>query len=584
MTQTAQAGAGTAAHGRAAAPSAAGTPRRFGGRGEPAPAALWIASAGLVLIVAIPFVFIVLQALFPNLGRGSLSAPLTHLPATLSDPALLRMSVNTVLLGVAVAALSALVALPLAVFRALFRVPGAALWDALMLVPFMIPPYIATLGWIMSLQPRGYLHQLAGFHLAPFLFSFAGMAFVMALNTFPLVYFAVSRTLEAVGSRYADVGRVFGATPWKAFWRITLPLSTPGLAASLLLVFAMAIEEYGTPAALGGHTGFQVLVTGIEVRVSDWPIDLPGASVMALALVLLSFGAFLIQRRVLAARNYQTTAGKPQAIVKRELGAWRTPVLAAFGAVAFVAAGAPLLAILATALSRTISGGLALDNLTLANFAQVLQGGSAPLKALGFSLALGIATAAIAGLLGAISSYVVVKTKARGRLLLDILTILPNALPGVVVAVGLILPWNQPWLPLTPYNTSLILLLAYCCILLPQPVRYTTAALHQIGDNLEAAARVCGATGMVAFRRILLPLMAPSLVASMLLVFAVASRELVASLLVAPVGVQTVATFIWRQFEQGSVGLGMAMAFLAIVLTTLIPLLVLSLMRRSPVM
>nr|WP_292869052.1 ABC transporter permease subunit [Mesorhizobium sp.] len=133
------------------------------------------------------------------------------------------------------------------------------------------------------------------------------------------------------------------------------------------------------------------------------------------------------------------------------------------------------------------------------------------------------------------------------------------------------------------YNTSLILLLAYCCILLPHPVRYTHAALLQIGDNLEAAARVCGASGMTALRRILLPLIRPSLVSAMLLVFAVASRELVTSILVAPVGVQTVATFIWRQFEQGSIGLGMAMAFLAIVLTTLLPLLVLGLMRVSVV-
>jgi iron(III) transport system permease protein len=83
-------------------------------------------------------------------------------------------------------------------------------------------------------------------------------------------------------------------------------------------------------------------------------------------------------------------------------------------------------------------------------------------------------------------------------------------------------------------------------------------------------------------RRILLPLVAPSVTSSMLLVFAVASRELVASILVAPVGVQTVATFIWRQFDQGSIGLGMAMAFIAIVLTTLLPLLVLGIMRRSP--
>ena len=245
------------------------------------------------------------------------------------------------------------------------------------------------------------------------------------------------------------------------------------------------------------------------------------------------------------------------------------------------AAGVPLLAILATALSRTISGGLAFDNISFNNFILVFSNSAGAVGALVNSFSLGIGTALITGLIGVMAAYTVVKTKIRGRIAIDTLTIIPNALPGIVVAVGLILAWNMPWLPATPYNTALILLLAYCCILLPQPVRYTTAAFQQIGDNLEAAARVFGASGLTAFRRILLPLVFPSLASAMLLVFALASRELVASVVVAPVGMQTIATFIWRQFEQGSIGLGMAMAFIAILITTLLPLLLLTLLRRS---
>ena len=547
---------------------------------QPINPAVLVAALGLVVVVAVPFAFILLQAIFPELGRGSLAAPFSHLFDTLGDAKLIPMTGNTILLGLGVMALSALIAVPLAVLRALFKVPGALVWDLLMLVPFMIPPYIATLGWTMTLQPRGYVHQLFGFNLAPFLFSVWGIIFVMTLNTFPVIYFAVSRTVESVGSRYADVGRVFGASAWRSFWRITLPLSTPGLAASLLLVFAMAIEEYGTPAALGRRAGFDVLVTGIDLRVSDWPIDLPGAAILSLMLVLLSFGAFLIQRWILTRRSYQTTTGKPQNVDKRDLGRWSPLVVAGFAAITLLATAVPMLGILATALSRTISGGLALGNLGLDNFAAILTDGTGALRALGTSLSLGVAAALFTGLLGALSAYAVVKSNFRGRNLLDILTILPNALPGIVVAVGLILAWNQPWLPVTPYNTALILLLAYCCILLPQPVRYATAAFHQVGDNLEAAARVSGATPMVAFRRILLPLILPSLLASMLLVFAVATRELVASIIVAPVGMQTIATYIWRQFEQGSVGLGMAMAFVTILITTIFPLVVLSLLGK----
>jgi iron(III) transport system permease protein len=404
---------------------------------------------------------------------------------------------------------------------------------------------------------------------------------VMAFNTFPVVYFAVSRTVEAVGARYADVGRVFGATPARAFWRITLPLSAPGLVASLMLVFAAAIEEYGTPAALGRRAGFQVLVTGIDLRISDWPIDLPGAAILSILLVTLSLVAFLLQRWILSRRSYQTVSGKPLAKDKRPLGAYKLLVVIAFAVVSFLATGLPLLAILMTALSRTISGGLAFDNLSLDNFAAVFSNSAGAVEALGNSFSLGIGTAVITGLIGVVAAYTVVKTRMRGRIAIDIMTILPNALPGIVVAVGLILAWNMPWLPATPYNTGLILLLAYCCILLPQPVRYTVAAFQQIGDSLEAAARVSGASGATAFRRILLPLVFPSLASAMLLVFALASRELVASVVVAPVGMQTIATFIWRQFEQGSVGLGMAMAFVAILITTLLPLLLLSLLRRG---
>ncbi len=540
----------------------------------------WTAAAGLGLVVALPVAFVVLQAIFPEIGAGSFAKPFAHLPKLLDDPKLIRLTFNTLALGVGVSALAAAIAVPLAILRALFRIPFAKFWDVAMLIPFMIPPYIATLGWVLTLQPRGYAQQIFGFHLGPFLFSVWGMALVMALHTFPLVYFAVSRIVEAIGARWADVARVFGATPGRAFWRVTLPLATPGLAASLLLVFAATIEEYGTPATLGRRSGFDVLVTEIDHRVADWPIDLAGAALFSLILVALSLAAFLIQRKVVARGNWVTTSGKPLDKDKRELGAWTVPVLVLFTLVAVVATLIPLGGILATALSRTVSGGLALGNLGLQHFAAIGNDGAGAMRALTTSVTLGIATALLTGALGVGTAYVVVKTKFRARAALDMLTALPHALPGVVVAVGLILAWNQPALPFTPYGTQLILLLAYACILLPQPVRYATAALVQIGDSLEAAARVCGANAFVAFRRIVLPLIAPSVVTAMLLVFAVATRELVASTLVAPVGTQTVATFIWKQFDQGSVGLGMAMAFVAIVLTTIIPLIVIGFLGR----
>lgn len=539
----------------------------------------WISTIGLLVVVGIPCLFVIVQAIFPEIGSGSFAAPFSLFFKTLADRSLFGLAGNTLLLGVGTVFFAALFAFPLAALRALYRVPGALLWDGILLVPFMIPPYIAALGWIMTLQPRGYLEQLVGVNLASLLFSVPGIMIIMGLNTFSVVYFVLSRTFETVGARYSDVGRVFGAGQWRSFWRITFPLATPGLAASLLLVFAMAIEEYGTPAALGRRIGFEVLVTGIENRVAEWPVDLPGAATLSLVLVSMALVAFMLQRWILNRRDYRIVGGKPQAFDKRSLGVWTLPVVGLFGFVSFLATGLPILAILATALSQTISGGLTLANMGLANFTELLASGGEGLQALGNSLLLGVTTAVLAGVLGAITAYAVVKGRGRFRIVLDALSITPNALPGVVVAVGIILAWNQPWLPITPYNTPFILLLAYCCILLPQPVRYATAALHQLGDNLEAAARVSGAGPLRAFWRITFPLILPSMITAMILVFAVASRELVASLLVAPIGFQTIAVFIWQQFDQGSVGLGMAMAFCAILITTLIPLGLISILK-----
>ncbi len=547
-------------------------------------AIVWPTIAALLIVVAVPILFVVLQAVFPNIGQGSLADPFAAWRATLGDGALVHLTFNTIRLGFAVVLTVAIVAVPLGVLRALFRVPLAPFWDIAFLIPFLIPPYIATLGWILTLQPRGYLAQLTGMDAAAFLFSFSGIVFVIAFHAFPVVYFAVSRTVAALGSRHDDVARVFGASPLRVLLRITLPLAAPGLAAGLLLAFVMAIEEYGTPAALGREIGFGVLVTGIESRVTDWPIDLSGAGILSLVLVVLAAAAFVFQHRILAGRSFEATTGKPLGAQQRTLGALAVPVVALFALAAFCGVVLPLFAIFATAFSQTLSGGLAAGNLGWRNFSLILADESGALRALGNSIGLAAATALLTGLLGAVTGYVVVKTELRGRKLLDGLSILPNAIPGVVVAVGLILAWNQPALPVTAYDTPAILLLAYSCLLLPYPARYAGAALRQAGSNLEAAARVAGASPWTAFRRVLLPLILPSMISAMLLVFAVASRELVASIMVAPVGFQTIATFIWQQFEQGSVELGMAMSAIAILITTTIPLTVMLMARRFSLM
>ncbi|EPX2489338.1 iron ABC transporter permease [Klebsiella michiganensis] len=537
--------------------------------------------AALLVLVALPLLFIVLQAIFPHFSAGSLGGAFSGVSTLIADPQLPTMLGGTLWVACGVALMSVVIGLPLGVLRGLFTIPLPRLWDLLFLIPFLTPPYIAALSWMLMLQSHGYLQQLTGWDLNDLLFSRIGIVLVMTLNIFPVVYFAVSRSLLASGQRLAIVARVHGASAWRAFWHITLPMLSPALAAGMLLAFTLAIEEYGVPAALGARAGLVMLTVGIEKKLADWPVDLPGASLLSLLLIAVALLAWWLQKRLTGDKEVTSVTGKPGENSGAELGWLTLPavlVMAGVGGLAVVMPGASMVL---TSLMSTLSGGIHADNVTLRHFAALFAQQGDALSALATSLSLALASAGVVGLVGLLAAWLVVVQKMKGSAFVDALSLLPAALPGVVVGVGLILLWNQPFWPVSPYNTWFMLLLSYCCLLLPWPVRYVSSALRQLGNNLEPAARVHGATALQALRLIVLPLVFPALLAAMLMVFAVASRELVTSLLLAPAGTQTVSVFIWRQFEQGSAGEGMAMASLTLFTGLGLMLCALALMQRG---
>jgi len=536
----------------------------------------------LAILVALPLLFIVLQAIFPQFSAGSLSGAFSGIAPQFLDPQLPAMLGGTLWIAAGVALLSALIGLPLGVMRGLFNLPAPRLWDLIFLIPFLTPPYIAALSWMLVLQTNGYLDQLTGIDLNDLLFSRSGIVLVMTLNIFPVVYFAVSRSLLASGQRLALVARVHGATAWRAFWHITLPMAAPALAAGMLLAFTLAIEEYGVPAALGSRSGVVMMTVGIEKKLADWPIDLPGASLLSMMLIVIALAGWWLQRRLVGDKEVTSVTGKPTENQGATLGIAAVPVVMVMGLTGFLAVGLPGLSMAITGVMSTLSGGLAWSNLTPQHYQALFSQQGDALSALGTSLSLALAASLITGLLGLLVSWLVVVRQINGRGVLDALSLLPAALPGIVVGVGLILLWNRTFWPVSPYNTWAILLLSYCCLLMPWPVRYITSALRQLGGNLEPAARVHGASALQALRFIVMPLVFPAMLAAMLMVFAIASRELVTSLLLSPAGTQTVAVFIWRQFEQGSVGQGMAMATLTLLTGLFLMLTALAIMQRKP--
>ena len=395
---------------------------------------------------------------------------------------------------------------------------------------------------------QGYLTQLVGFDGASLLSSSDSIMFVMALNLFPVVYFAVSRTLAAVGSRSADVARVRRHAV-HALLASRCRSRRPVLRRACCL-FALTIEEFGTPAVLGRRAASRADHGDPAARRRFRSTCRGRRYCRSSSSCCRSLPLFCrcASWRAGPSRRWGQAASRRQARARASGGAGGSAVQPGRRDRGRRAA-------LCHIRHRSIEDALgrarrAISASTISARSRRREWGAA---ALANSLTLGAATAVATGLIGAAAAYAVVRTRFRGKLLLDALTIMPSAVPGVVVAVGLILAGTsrrclRPPI-MSPLHSAVRLLLHAAAL---------SGALRQrrlppIGDNLEAAARVWGASAPAPFGASCCRSSCRVLVSAMLLVFAVASRELVASVIVAPVGMATVATFIWQQFEQGSV-------------------------------
>ncbi|WP_018878370.1 iron ABC transporter permease [Thioalkalivibrio sp. ALE28] len=228
----------------------------------------------------------------------------------------------------------------------------------------------------------------------------------------------------------------------------------------------------------------------------------------------------------------------------------------------------PYFAMLVTSIADQWQG--ALPSLTLDHYRAILIPGSRGTEALFTSLWLAFAAATISIFLGAWIAYVISRTHGWLRHALEGLATLPRVIPKIVLAVGLILAWNAFWVPVSPYNTVWMLLLAYVVIYITDALNYANSRLQSMDPALEHAASILGASRWRVFFQVVLPQLKPVLLAAWLTTFIVTMRELVASILLLPPGVDTSATFIFNQFEQGDLAVAMAMASITIALSSIV--------------
>lgn len=490
---------------------------------------------------------------------------------TLTESQNAKMIGNSLLLGVLVVIVSSVIALPLAYLFSRTKFAKYRFFDIIFMIPFMTPPYIASMGWILFMQKNGLLQQLipalAG--CEAYFFTLGGLVLVMSLHVFPFMLTMMKNAMLNIPSSLEESAAVFGADFKGRLKKIFMPLLTGNYAIGALLVFVKTIAEYGTPATLGKRIGFDVFTTEIHRYATVAPIDFGKSATLASVLVGICLMMWMLQNYITNRHTYNLVGGKGTRVGQTKLG--KTATVIAWGYIAVVlllAIGVPYFSVISTSFIKLRGYGLQAGNFTFQHYIDLFTANAKGLNAVKNSFFLAVSSATICSVLGTAIVLTIRKTKSKFGKVLEAMSLLPEMIPSIVLIIGIMLFWNQIYNVLPLYNTLGIMILAYVVLFLPYTIQYVTSAFTQISNSLMAAGQVFGGSPMYIFRRITLPLIMKGVMTGWMMTFIIAFRELVTASLIAPPNTLVISTYIVREFEQGSVSVGMAMAVLCVLFTT----------------
>jgi iron(III) transport system permease protein len=435
--------------------------------------------------------------------------------------------------------------------------PMRRLFFALSIVPLIIPSILFTIAWIMLASPKiGLLNTVAmswfGLDAPPFnIYSMWGMIWVDGLHYSPMAFLLMSSAFKAMDPSLEESAVMSGSSVFSTLYRITLKLAFPAIVATVLTLFVRAIESFEVPALLGLPAGIQVFTSAIYQAIHQYPSQIGLAAAYSVILLVLTTGGIYVQARISASGSkYATVTGKgfrPRTI---DLGAWRYFTLAIFIVYFLLIVVMPFLVLLWSSLQKFYAPPSmeALSRITLDGYRYILGSDTIRAAALN-SLWMSITTATVVMLLASVVCWIVVKTKIPGRWMLDNLASLPMVFPGLVLGVSIMIFYLT--FDIGIYGTFWIILLAYITRFLPYGLRYSTTSMLQIHKDLEESGGMSGASWLTVFRRIVLPLLKPGLVAGWIYVMIVSIRELSTSILLYSPGNEVISIVIWELWENG---------------------------------
>ncbi|WP_437432969.1 ABC transporter permease [Yokenella regensburgei] len=471
---------------------------------------------------------------------------------------------------------------------ALTNIRGKQIWVFLFMLPMMIPPQVTALSWLQLFGPGSILLNSIG--LAPAfgspnpLYSPEGIALLLGIQHAPLVFLALRTQLHCLPKEQIEAARLNGASLWRVFFDIVLPLCRTALWSGAAIAFVSALGNFGIPAMLGIPISYFVLPIQIYQTLSSFgPSMLNDVAALSVLMGVLAIGIVTLQGRM--QRRYALPLiGMAGRALSFELGKWRLATELLLSAVLFAILLAPLLALLVTSLVPTLGVPLNMETLTFSAWRAIFDDQSATWRALINSVTLSVSASLVLMLLCLPLAWLLVRYPSRPLRWLYSVIDIPYTLPGVVLAIAFILLFARPlpWVGISLSGTLTLIFLAYLARFLTVCLKPVHNSMLQLDPAMEEAASLAGAGFSQRLRHIVLPLLAPAAFAGALLVFLTAVNELTVSALLWSAGKETIGVVIFNLDESGNKVLASAISVLVVALVAGVMLLLSRLGRYLP--
>lgn len=535
-------------------------------------------TCGLGLVVAVISLFV-----FYPLVRLGLSAVQT--PRGVFAPELLWQRLidpriwswrgivpTTILLGLASAASSTLLAFAFALVTERSTLPMRRVLRTLSILPIITPPFVVGLAVILLMGRNGAVNRLLewAFAIEPsrWIYGFQGVWFAQTLSFTPIAYLVLVGVVQGINPALEEAAQTLKASRARVFATITLPLALPGIANAFLIGFIESLADFGNPLLLGGDT--EVLATSIYFAIVGARQDRGVAAVLGMILLAAMLTVFLIQRSMLANKAFVTIAGKGQTGIAAPLPG--------FVRVAAAGIALPWAALTIVIYAMILFGGF-VENwglnhaVTLRHYAGAfgLEWGPAGLRLKGqawdsllTTLRLALIAAPLTALIGLVTAYLLERQRFAGRRTFEVGTLIAGAVPGTVLGIAYILAFNNP--PLELVQTGAIVVLSFIVRNMGPGVRAGSAGLAQIDRSLEEASITLRAGTMATLRLIVVPLMRPAIIAGLVYGFVTAMTTVSAVIFLVSPGIMLSTVYIVNLAEAGTYGMAIAYASVLIVL------------------